>query len=69
MMKRHRMKTTTRILALACRAAIGAACLVVVAGCRQEEPPGDELGHDQGHTGHVIPAHKPKTFPEAVRAP
>ena len=29
--------------------------------------PGDAEGHDEGHAGHVIPAHKPKTFPGAVR--
>lgn len=66
MMKRHRMKTPTRILALASRAAIGAACLLVVAGCRQQVSPGDEHDQDENHAGHVIPAHKPRTFPAAV---
>jgi hypothetical protein len=58
------MKTTTRIMTMACRAAIGAACLLGVAGCRQQASPGDS--HGQASTGHVIPAHKPKTFPDAV---
>jgi hypothetical protein len=45
--------------------AIGAAGLLLlpVAGCRGEQSP----GKDEDHIGHVIPAHKPRTFPEAVR--
>ena len=49
--------------------AIGAAglLLLAVAGCRGEHAPGQDGGHDEDHAGHVIPAHKPKSFPDAVR--
>jgi hypothetical protein len=49
--------------------AMGAAglLLLAVAGCRGQHSPGQDGDHDEGHVGHVIPAHKPKTFPEAVR--
>lgn len=42
-----------------------AACLLAVAGCRDEHSAGSEEEHE--HAGHVIPAHKPKAFPDAVR--
>jgi hypothetical protein len=58
------MKTATRISTLAYRMAIAAASLLAVAGCRGEHSSDDDQ-HD--HAGHVIPAHKPKTFPDAVR--
>src|SRR3954468_1840621 len=47
-----------------------AACLLASAGCRQGRSPGDSPAndHDEEHVGHVIPAHKPKSFPDAVRA-
>jgi hypothetical protein len=38
-----------------------AVLLLMIPGCGEEHSPGDE------HTGHVIPAHKPRTFPDAVR--
>jgi hypothetical protein len=49
--------------------AIGAAglLLLAVAGCRGEHSPGENGDHDEDHAGHVIPAHKPRTFPNAVR--
>ena len=41
--------------------------MLLLAGCGGEHSPG-EPGHDgEDHAGHVIPAHKPKTFPDAVR--
>ena len=41
--------------------------LLLIVGCGGEHSPG-ESGHDnEDHAGHVIPAHKPKTFPDAVR--
>ncbi|MFO0888148.1 MAG: hypothetical protein U0790_03260 [Isosphaeraceae bacterium] len=36
--------------------------LVLLSGCGSETSPG------QDHVGHVIPAHKPRTFSEAVRS-
>jgi hypothetical protein len=38
--------------------------LLSIAGCRSESKPGAE--EEEEHAGHVIPAHKPKSFPEAV---
>jgi hypothetical protein len=61
------MQTRTRRFAPGQRAALAAACLIVLAGCRAENSPGDANGHEEEHAGHVIPAHKPKTFPDAVR--
>ena len=63
------MKTKSPFSRLAHGMAIGAAgvLLLAVAGCRGEHSPGQDGGHDQDHVGHVIPAHKPKSFPEAVR--
>ena len=63
------MKPTRRFSRFARGAAIGAAglLLLAVAGCRGEHSPGQDGGHDEDHVGHVIPAHKPKSFPEAVR--
>ena len=57
------MKTTTYFFIPACRAALVAGCLLVLVGCRGEHPPGDR---QEDHVGHVIPAHKPKAFPQAV---
>jgi hypothetical protein len=44
-----------------------AACLLAMAGCQDEHSPSAEHEHEHDHAGHVIPAHKPKTFPDAVR--
>jgi hypothetical protein len=60
-MKENLVKTARRISMLAYRVGL-ATSLVVLAGCRGDNSPGEN--HD--HIGHVIPAHKPKTFPEAV---
>jgi hypothetical protein len=57
------MKTTLWLFTPAARAACAAAGLLVLDGCRGEHSPGDA----EEHVGHVIPAHKPKAFPEAVR--
>ena len=57
------MKTSFRLFTPAYRAALAAACLLALAGCRGESSPGDH----EDHIGHVIPAHKPKTFPAAVQ--
>jgi hypothetical protein len=43
-----------------------AACLIAAAGCRGGQSPG-EAEAPEDHAGHVIPAHKPKDFPSAVR--
>jgi hypothetical protein len=40
-----------------------AALLFACAGCRGDQSPGES----EEHVGHVIPAHKPKDFPSAVR--
>jgi hypothetical protein len=66
-MKGYRMKTASWYSTLAYRMTIGSACLVMVAGCREQSSPGGDNGHDENHASHVIPAHKPKTFPDAVR--
>jgi hypothetical protein len=42
------------------------ACLTTLAGCRGGRSPGEAEPPDE-HAGHVIPAHKPKDFPSAVR--
>ena len=36
-------------------------------GLPRGEFSGRGQGHDEEHAGHVIPAHKPRTFPDAVR--
>ncbi len=56
------MNTARRISTLAYRVGLTTS-LLILAGCRGEHSPGED--HD--HIGHVIPAHKPKAFPEAVR--
>jgi hypothetical protein len=40
-----------------------ASLLFACAGCRGDQSPGES----EEHAGHVIPAHKPKDFPTAVR--
>ena len=47
------------------RAALVAVGLLASEGCGGEHPPGASAGED--HIGHVIPAHKPAAFPDAVR--
>jgi hypothetical protein len=42
---------------------MGVVCWLAVAGCRGEPSPGE----DHEHAAHIIPAHKPRTFPDAVR--
>ena len=56
------MKTSPRLFTPVYRAAFAVACLLALAGCRGESSPGDR----EDHIGHVIPAHKPRTFPDAV---
>jgi hypothetical protein len=56
------VKTARRISTLAYRVGL-ATSLLTLAGCRGDHSPGED--HD--HIGHVIPAHKPKVLPEAVR--
>src|ERR1700733_744685 len=65
--KGTRVKTVIRFSRLAYRTAIMGACLLAVAGCRGEHSPGAGHSHDEEHAGHVIPAHRPKTFLEAIR--
>ena len=61
------MQRARRFSRIACLVVIGAACLVAVAGCGEGSSLGDDHDHDHEHAGHVIPAHKPRTFPDAVR--
>jgi hypothetical protein len=61
------VKTATRFSRLMYRMAILAACVLAVAGCRGGSSPGADPDHHEDHAGHIIPAHRPKTFPEAVR--
>ncbi len=42
------------------------ACLLPVAGCDSARSQGEAGRHDEHHIGHVIPAHKPRSFPQAV---
>ncbi len=49
------------------RAAVATTCLIILAGCHARNSPGDAQEHEEEHVGHVVPAHKPKTFPDAVR--
>ena len=44
-----------------------AACLIALVGLPRRALSRRAAGHDEDHVGHVIPAHKPKTFPDAVR--
>jgi hypothetical protein len=50
----------------ACRTLLVAAFLIAWAGCRGGQSPGEAEAPEE-HAGHVIPAHKPKDFPSAVR--
>jgi hypothetical protein len=42
------------------------ACLLPLAGCDSAPSHGEPDRHDEEHIGHVIPAHKPRSFPQAV---
>jgi hypothetical protein len=44
-----------------------AACWLALSGCVAGHSYGESQSHEEEHVGHVIPAHKPKTFPDAVR--
>ena len=57
------MKVPARSYRSEFRAALAVASLIALAGCHGEH----RSGHDDIHIGHVIPAHKPKSFPDAVR--
>jgi hypothetical protein len=54
----------THLVALA-----AATCLLATGGCQDDHVASaeHEPEHEHEKAGHVIPAHKPKTFPEAVR--
>jgi hypothetical protein len=43
-----------------------AASLIAIIGCRGGQSSGESEAR-QEHAGHVIPAHKPKDFPSAIR--
>lgn len=61
------LKNATRSVSSLCRAALVAACLLAPCGCGGAGSPGDTHSREGEHAGHVIPAHKPRTFPDAVR--
>jgi hypothetical protein len=42
------------------------ACLLSLFGCQAGQSPGGPKSDGAEHPGHVVPAHKPRTFPEAV---
>lgn len=43
------------------------AILFALAGCESERRSAGEPDDHAGHAGHVVPAHKPRSFPDAVR--
>ncbi len=57
------MKAMTCSFIPACRTALVAGYLLALVGCQGEHSPGES---EEDHVGHVIPAHKPKAFPQAV---
>ena len=61
------METITRLTVAIRRTTLATLCLIVLVGCHAENSPGNANGHEDDHAGHVIPAHKPRTFPDAVR--
>jgi hypothetical protein len=61
------LKYTTRPMRSVCRTALAIGCLLALSGCGEVGSPGDKRGQVEEHVGHVIPAHKPKSFPDAVR--
>ena len=42
-------------------------CFLALAGCRRDQHSAGEREEPEKHAGHVIPAHKAKDFPSAVR--
>jgi hypothetical protein len=44
-----------------------AVCLVTLAGCHKDPSASAEHDQEHEHAGHFIPAHKPKSFPQAIR--
>ena len=61
------MPLSTRFPSPPRRVAVAMVCLIALAGCRAQNSPGEAKGHEEEHAGHVIPAHKPTAFPDAVR--
>jgi hypothetical protein len=49
------------------KAFVAAACVLALQGCRGDHSHQGGEGEEEEHHGHVIPAHKPRTFPDAVR--
>jgi hypothetical protein len=43
------------------------ACLLTLSGCRGDHSSGVDGDQHAEHAGHIVPAHKPKTFGDAVR--
>jgi hypothetical protein len=60
------VKALTHPFIPACRAALVAGSVLALAGCLGDHSPGESADGDEDHVGHVIPAHKPKAFPQAV---
>jgi hypothetical protein len=46
---------------------VSAFSLFVILGCRGNHDASKGRDHETEHAGHVIPAHKPKAFPGAIR--
>jgi hypothetical protein len=42
-----------------------AICLIITVGCHRDRSEENAQDHHE-HVGHIIPAHKPKNFPEAI---
>ena len=61
------MQTTTRLSLPRLARPLRSPSCSCSAGCGGENSPGEPGPDNEDHAGHVIPAHKPKTFPDAVR--
>jgi hypothetical protein len=61
------VQTTSGLSVPAWRAAVALAGVLLIVGCGGQGSPGEPGQDGEDHAGHVIPAHKPKTFPNAVR--
>jgi hypothetical protein len=48
------------------RSLLALVCGLMMNGCHTADTSGEVPEADEHHAGHVIPAHKPKTFPDAV---